>query len=225
MPAGSWGIHFEGRCIFLYQGHRTAHGGNNARLSGLNRGAAMSDEGRPMQGVYLLKKFSWRGIVAIGESMEKSTTWSVAGTAAIAGLVISQLASVSIMIPVSRIRLSLLLLTASILIGAVSKQIGMAVTAGLKSTRELEELLTDEHHKKSMREMTITPRELAIDMAQPFLWPLSIAIRRGGIRGVTDYLAADKTFVMLFCIQLYLNALHMLLGLCALLTLVLSIKL
>jgi hypothetical protein len=55
----------------------------------------MSDEGKPVQADHLIKKSAWRGIVAIGESMERSTTWSVAGTAAIAGLIISQLASVS----------------------------------------------------------------------------------------------------------------------------------
>jgi hypothetical protein len=184
----------------------------------------MSDEGKPIQPEHPLKKVVWRGVVAIGETMEKSTTWTIAGVAAIAGLVIGQLASVSAMIPIDRIRLSLILLTASILIGAISKQVGMALAAGLKSIKEVEELLSDERYIKFMAAMTINSREFMREVAQPFLWPISVMMRRSGGRSVTDYLSADKRLVRLFCVQLYLNALHVLLAVFALLTLVLSIR-
>ena len=181
----------------------------------------VSDEGMPMQPDHIIKKVVWRGVVAIGSTLEKATTWSIAGVAAITGLLVSNLHSLAAMVAIGRLRTVVILFTMSLVTGAISKVIGMAVTAGLRAVRDLEEVLSTEEHRRLMGQMTIAPRQLTRDLAEPFLWPLAVLMRRSGERGVTDYLSADKKFVRLFCIQLYLNALHGLFALSALLTLAL----
>jgi hypothetical protein len=46
------------------------------------------------------------------------------------------------------------------------------------------------------------------EIAEPFWWPISTVMRKSGRKGITDYLASEKTFIRLFCIQLLLVNLH-----------------
>jgi hypothetical protein len=182
----------------------------------------MSDEGKATHPEHLIKKVVWRGVVSIGGTMEKATTWSITGVAAITALLVSNLHSLSIIVAIGRIRTVIILFTISLVTGAASKVVGMATTAGLKSVRELEETFSAEQHQNLMRQMSTAPQQFVREVAEPFLWPLSVLMRRSGERGSSDYLSADKKFVRLFCIQLYLNALHGLTAAVALLLLAFS---
>ena len=62
------------------------------------------------------------------------------------------------------------------------------------------------------------------EIAEPFLWLLSWVMRRGGERGIRDYLSGDKRMVRMWCLQLYFNMLHSLLAVVALIVLAVSIK-
>jgi hypothetical protein len=75
-----------------------------------------------------------------------------------------------------------------------------------------------------MGTMTIEPKQLTRELAEPFLWPTSTIMRKSGERGIRDYLSADKRLIRLFCVQLYLNVLHGMFAGAALITLALSIR-
>lgn len=183
----------------------------------------MSDEGKTMQPEHVFKKVAWRGTVEIGGALERSTTWTLGGVAAIAGLLVSNLESVAQIVSLTGIRASIILFTASLLVGAISKQIGMAVIAGVHTIKQVESLLNSDAGQHLMGQMTIEPRQLVHELAEPFLWPMSILVRKSGECGITDYLSADKRFVRMFCLQIAFNALHALLALAALLVIGLSI--
>ena len=184
----------------------------------------MTDQSKPLQPEQIFKRVMWRSILSIGAALEQSTTWTITGVAAIVGLFISNLDSASKIIAVSGIRWSLILFASSLLAAAISKQIGMAVQSGVRTIGELESLLNSEPGKKLMDAMTVEPRELMKEIAEPFLWPLSWVMRRGGERGLQDYLSGDKRMVRMFCLQLYFNMLHSLLAVVALIVLAVSIK-
>ena len=183
----------------------------------------MSDEGTVIRPEHIFKKFIWRSSIEVGDSLEKFTTWTIGGVAAIVGLIVSNLDSVAKIVPLEGIKIAILLLTGSLLSGAISKQLGMAVASGVGTLRKTEELLNTQAGQQLMDDMTISPRDLVKEMSEPWLWPLSMVMRRSGIAGLIDYVSADKRFVRLFCLQLYFNVAHGLLAVAALVTMGLSI--
>ncbi len=183
----------------------------------------MSDEGKPMQAEHIFKKIVWRSTLELGTSLEQFTTWTLTGIAAIIALFISNLDSVNKIISLSGIRWALILFATSLLSGVISKQIGMAVKNGVSSLDKMEALLNSEEGQNLMGNMKIDPKQLVKEIAIPFLWPLSKAIHKGGQKGLTDNLAADKRFVKLFCFQLFFNWIHAVLAALGLIVLALSI--
>jgi len=184
----------------------------------------MSDEGTVIRPEHIFKKFIWRNSMEVGDSMEKFTTWTIGGVAAIVGLIISNLDSVAKIVSPEGVKAAILLFTGSLISGAMSKQFGMAVASGVSTLRKTEELLNTQAGQQLMDNMTTSPRDLVKEMSEPWLWPLSTAMRRSGIAGLTDYVSADKRLVKLFCMQLYFNVAHGLLAVVALITMGLSIS-
>jgi len=147
----------------------------------------MSDEDYSIQPEHIFKKVIWRSTLAVGETLEQFTTWTITGIAAILALLVSNLDSVSKIVSAAGLRSAVILFTLSLLAGVISKQLGMAVTNGLKTLNNVENLLNSEQGKRLMSEMKIEPRQLVLEMAEPFLWPLSTLSRRSGRRGLSDY--------------------------------------
>lgn len=168
----------------------------------------MSDKGNPLSADQIFKKIVWRHTISISHAMEQATTWSLTGVAAIIGLFISNLNSVGTLVSSSGLRWFLISFTASLIFGAISKQIGMALGKGLEMVEKLEGVLYSDQGQALIGHMTTPPRELMKEIAEPFFWPLSSFIRRGGFQGIEDYLSSDKRFVRLFCTQLIFTYLH-----------------
>ena len=185
---------------------------------------ATSDEGTPLQPEHVFKKVIWRSTLAAGGGLEQFTTWTLTGIGAIVGLLISNLDSVSKIVSLAGIESALVLFTLSLLAAVISKQFGMAIANGLETINKVEGLLHSPEGQHLMGAMTIPPKQLVRELAEPFVWPMSTIIRRSGERGVTDYLSPDKRLVRFFCAQVYLNILHGLLALSALLVIGLSIQ-
>lgn len=137
---------------------------------------------------------------------------------------ISHLDSVSTIVAAGGLRWSLILLAFSLLTGGISKQYGIAVAHGLDTINKMETFLFSEDGRRLIGSITVEPKQLMRDISEPFLWPLSFFMRRGGERGVRDYSAADKQFLRLFYVQLYFNTVHGLLAAAAIITLALSIR-
>lgn len=183
----------------------------------------MSDLGKPLRPEHVFKRVLWRSTLGVGATMEQFTTWTITGIAAIVGLFIANLDAVSEIVSLNGIRWSLLLFALSILAGAISKQYGMAVQSGINTMHQLESLLNTEAGQQVIDDMQIEPEQLISEIADPFLWPLKRVMRRAGERGLNDYLSGDKRMIRMFCVQLYLNALHGLAAIAAIVVLACSI--
>lgn len=168
----------------------------------------MSDEGQPIKPEHNFKKIVWRSTLGLSESMEQSMTWSITGLAAIVGLFISNLDSVGQLVSRQGLRWSLILFTLSLISGALSKHIGMAIAKGLATLEKMEDILLSDQGQTLIGQMSTPTQQLIEELAAPFFWPLSTLMRRAGMRGLTDYLSADKRFIALFCIQLLLVYMH-----------------
>lgn len=183
----------------------------------------MSDEATVMLPEQVFKKVIWRSTLETGGALERSTTWTIGGVAAIVAVLVSNLDSVAKIASLEGIKTSVVLFTLSLLFGALSKQVGMAVIAGVNTLKQTEALLNSEAGKSLMDEMTIEPRQLVQELAEPFLWPFSTFIRKGGERSLRDYVAGDKRFVKMFCFQIIFNGVHVLFAVVALFAIGLSI--
>jgi len=183
----------------------------------------MSDEGTVIRPEQEFKKFVWRSTLEVGEALERSTTWTIGGVAAIETVLVSNLDSVAKIASLEGIKISVVLFTLSLLFGALSKQVGMAVVAVVNTVKQTEALLDSEVGQQLMGQMKIEPKQLVQELAEPFLWPLSTFVRKGGERGLVDYLAGYKRLVKMFCFQIVFNGLHVLLTVAALFVIGLSI--
>ena len=172
----------------------------------------MGDEGKVMTSEYVFKKFVWRQSIAVGESMERFTTWTITGCAALVALTISNLESINKIVSLPSLKYSVILFVMSLLFGIISKMLGMALQSGVRLLNDMEAQLNSEAGKSVMDSMDLEPKQLVIDLAEPYWWPLSTLMRRSGEAGIKDYLASDKRFVKMFCLQLYTNLAHILLA-------------
>ncbi|WP_339672026.1 hypothetical protein [Dasania marina] len=168
----------------------------------------MSDEGKPITSEHVFKKFVWRQSISVGESMERFTTWTITGCAALVALTISNLESINTIVSLSSLKLSVMLFVVSLLFGVVSKMLGMALQSGIRLLNDMESQLHSEAGKSIMDSMDIESKQLINDLASPYWWPLSTLMRKSGETGIKDYLSSDKRFVKLFCLQLYTNLFH-----------------
>ena len=172
----------------------------------------MTDEGQPIKPEHVFLKIIWRSTLGLSVSMEQATTWSITGLAAIIGLFISNLDSVGQLVSRQGLRWGLILFTSSLVIGALSKQIGMAIAKGLAMLEKMENILSSEQGQVLMTNMTTSPPQLVEEMAAPYFWPLSTLMRKSGMKGLSDYFFSDKRFIKLFCVQMLLVNLHGLLA-------------
>ncbi|GAB1265686.1 hypothetical protein [Aurantivibrio infirmus] len=168
----------------------------------------MSDEGKPITSEHIFKKFVWRQSISVGESMERFTTWTITGCAALVALTISNLESINNIVSLSSLKLSVILFVISLLFGVVSKMLGMALQSGIRLLNDMESQLHSEAGKSIMDSMNIESKQLINDLASPYWWPLSTLMRKSGEAGIKGYLSSDKRFVKMFCLQLYTNLFH-----------------
>lgn len=178
------------------------------KMLGASKGKTMSDEGKPITSEHVFKKFVWRHSIAVGESMERFTTWTITGCAALVALMISNLESINKIVSLSSLKLSIILFVISLLFGVVSKMLGMALQSGIRLLNDMENQLSSDSGKSIMNSMNIEPKRLINDLASPYWWPLSTLMRKSGDAGLKDYLSSDKRFVKMFCLQLYTNLFH-----------------
>jgi hypothetical protein len=172
----------------------------------------MSDEGKPITSEHVFKKFVWRQSIAVGESMERFTTWTITGCAALIALTISNLESINNIASLASLKYSIILFVISLLFGIVSKMLGMALQSGIRLLNDMENQLNSEAGKGVMDSMDIEPKQLIDDLSEPYWWPLSTLMKKSGEAGIKDYLSSDKRFVKMFCLQLYTNLAHILLA-------------
>jgi hypothetical protein len=184
----------------------------------------MSDEGKPLRPEQQFKKVIWRSMLGVSSSLQQSTTWTITGLAAVAGLLINKLDSIAHVVSSSGLRWGLILLSVSLLFGVVSKLVGMAIANGLDTVTKVETLLYSPDGKQVIAAMAAHPKQLIEDLAAPFWWPMSRYIRKAGLMGLTDYLSTEKRLIRMFCFQICANVLHAICAAGAIITIACAIK-
>jgi hypothetical protein len=180
----------------------------------------MNDEGKPLQPEHIFKRIIWRNTLAVSSKIEEFLTWTITGIAGIVGLIVSNIDSVEKIGSLESIKISILCLTLSLIAGVIAKQLGMGITNGLNTMRELEGFLSSEDGKILIKNLNSNPKQLIEEISSPFFWPLSSIMRKSGEKGITDYLAAEKNLIRLLCFQFYFNLAHILLAGAALIIIV-----
>jgi hypothetical protein len=177
---------------------------------------SMSDEGEAIRPEVIFKKFLWHNTLEAGEAIERFTTWTITGIAVVTGLLIGNLDSVAKIVSLCCIRTAIIMLTISLLAGAISKQIGVVVATGLNNFRKIQGKLDSEFFKDLMDRMTIAPSDLGKELAEPFCWPISSWMRKACERALVDPLDPEKRLVKLLCMQAFFNLVHQFLAFIAL---------
>lgn len=171
-----------------------------------------------------LKKLTWRSVISLGESMEKSTTWTLTGVAAIVTLIIGNLESISKLISLMGIKITLACFILSLIFGVISKLYGMSLSAALQIVKEIEKSLNSESGKNIIDNITIDNQQLANEIAEPFYWPLSKLMKNGMNSGDKDFLSGDKKLVGIYSKQVFTNFSHIIFTALGLITIVFFLK-
>lgn len=101
--------------------------------------------------------------------------------------------------------------------------LGMALQSGIRLLNDTENQLHSEAGESIIISMNIETKQLVSDLASPYWWQLSTLMRKSGEAGINDYLAPDKRFIRIFCLQLYTNLAHIAFAALAIVTLIVCI--
>src|SRR4030065_1893360 len=151
----------------------------------------------------------YAGVLTIAEPIETFSVWCITGTAAILGLLVVNIDSVSKIISASGLRWGIVLLTVSMLAGAVAKQYGIVVKLGIALIDAMYAEIETPGGAAAMDNMTVSTEELQEQMAAPFLWPFKNIMLRAARRGAADPIAGEKRFVKMLCVQMYASYIQM----------------
>ena len=128
----------------------------------------MSDEGKPLQPEHLFKRIAWHNILAVSGAIEQFITWTITGIAAIVGLIISNVNSVSNIISLEDLRIAIILFTMSLLSGVLSKMFGVAVSNGLKTTDKIDNFFKSDEGKSLLQNITFDFIRMEQELSSPF---------------------------------------------------------
>lgn len=118
--------------------------------------------------------------------------WIVTGEAALLGLIIAHIDSISKTISSSSLKWGIVLLLISMLCGIVAKQLGMLVETVVAVTEETYKEFNSEQGRVIYSQLQFSPENLAEKISSPFLWPLRGYARRSFLAGVKDCLSVEK---------------------------------
>lgn len=147
-------------------------------------------------------RITWNYSLQAAGPMGEFSAWCLTGVAAIAALIIANIATVTASTSEGTVRNSLLSFTVSILAGALTKQLGIALTAGLRILDDFYAEAESEEFCQMIAAIQVNPKQVHSLLARPF-WPVIRSyVRRCAEAGSKDWLRSEKRFVGLFCFQL-----------------------
>lgn len=136
-------------------------------------------------------------------AIEDFSVWCITGIAAILGLLVANINSVSNIISKSGLKWGIALLTVSMLAGALAKQLGFAIRCGVALLEALYTEIASPEGTAALEGVTDSPEEFQRHMTEPFLWPIKGIMIRAAKRGAKDPVLGEKRFVRMLCIQIY----------------------
>lgn len=142
--------------------------------------------------------------LAIAKPMEEFATWLLTGIAVILGAVIVNVKAVSDTLTAMNLRWGLTFLVVSLVAGAISKQIGLAIVAGRALSDEMYGELKRPEVAAALEGLATTAsEELKKEISSAFLPPIDGMMRRSFERGGVEPLAGERRLTKLWCFQLY----------------------
>ena len=154
----------------------------------------------------------------------KQAKWVVTGTAAILGVIVANLAAVHEVVSSWALKLGILCLTLSMLVGVVVVIMAIAIKHAVLVTEALYKKFAEPEGKASVEGITAGPEEVIESMIEPFYGPLKTYMRSSAYRGGKDFLAAEKRSIAMMCTIAYLSLGQGVLGAGGLIIIVIGIK-
>ncbi len=126
----------------------------------------------------------WAETARAHEPMIEVTTWSTTAVAAGFALILSNMASLVAIADIDYLKPGLLALLFSMLFGAMARSMGISLRGMIEIDAQMTARLKTSEVDALMDAMTTTPEELNKKMESPYLWPLTIYVRRGARQGM-----------------------------------------
>jgi hypothetical protein len=155
-----------------------------------------------------LVRLTYIGVLSTAEPVGEFSTWLLTGTAAILGLIIANISSISPAIWGIGLSWGLALLTISIVAGVIAKQLGIAIRNAVALTEALYTELQTQEGAATLQTAGTDSETLAIELAKPFIWPFKSMMENATLMGAKDPLSGEKRLIKYFCIQLYASYLQ-----------------
>jgi len=133
-------------------------------------------------------------VLSIAKPIETSVTWFLTGTAAITGLLITHIESITKLVNASSLKAGLVCLVVSMVAGVFARATGISISVRIAAINELNDYFNSADAQKDMAgmaEMKIEPQDIINHLASFFSWPISWAMRRGASNG-SDFLSSEK---------------------------------
>lgn len=177
-----------------------------------------------MTGNDSFKQFLLRKVASVGGLVESFTKFTLTGVAGLIGLFISNISNVREIISASGLRIGLILFTTSLLLGLISKAIGMAVSTMLDILVKMEEHFQSAKGQEMFRGMTLTIDQLGTYISEAFPWPISSFMAWNFQKGAVDLFATEKRCIRMFLAQVLTNFLHWAFGIAGIVALVANME-
>ena len=158
----------------------------------------MDEKNKPWPAEVSLKKEIWRSMLALGDSLEKFTTWSLAGVGATTALLLTNVDKLLPALSRGLYKVGMLLFLLSLVFGVASKSIGMALQSALATTKLVEDLFLSVEGRALMAQTETPMPKFYQEINDPFRWwrkPTSADQARSNM---LDPLAAEKRLIKMF---------------------------
>ncbi|MGZ4976638.1 MAG: hypothetical protein ACXV8O_05740 [Methylobacter sp.] len=162
--------------------------------------------------------------LSICKPVEEFATWLLTGEAVILGAIIVNVETISKVLSSLNLSWGIALLVSSLLAGVITKQLGLAICAGLALNEQILEELDSPEGLVAIKGMIDSPEEFKQELLSAFLPPLRGIMKRSFDRGSKDPLSGEKKLTFFLSIQLYSFWTQCILGTAGLLVLGFGIK-
>jgi hypothetical protein len=147
-------------------------------------------------------------VCASAKPAGKQLKWIVTGNAAILGLLIANIGTVSTAMYPGNLRWGIIILVVSLLIGIVSLALAVAVTSSVEVVDALYNELESNSSEVMLDSVTTPPEQMNEQMYAAFVGPLKWFMRRSVNRKKGDLLGGEKESVRWLCWFVYAAAIQ-----------------
>ncbi|WP_269537183.1 hypothetical protein [Cerasicoccus fimbriatus] len=167
-----------------------------------------------------LLSFFWITIAKNNTSIEGYTKWTLSGVAAMIAIILSNTPAIIELAGTASLKWSISLLVFSLMFGFGAHISCLSIGARVRSLESIQAGLQSQQGQISLNNISISPQELGEELISPFWGPLKSTMKKNYLKGLSDPFLSEKGMINVFCIQVYLTFLHLLIAAIALFVLV-----